>query len=90
MERPQKGVKQYVIKKYIKHEDYRNTLANKTQMHHKMNTLRSVKHVIGSYRLCKVSLSSFDDKRYLREKGIASYAYGHRRITAKVGDRPQQ
>ena len=33
-----------------------------------------------SYCINKISLSCFDDKRYILEDGIHSYAYGHYRI----------
>ena len=46
-------------------------------MHHKMKTIRSQNHQLGSYEINKVSLSCFDDKRYILENGIKSYAYGH-------------
>jgi hypothetical protein len=46
-----------------------------------MNTIRSTKHTIGTYETRKVTLSCFDDKRYLLEDGVTSYAYGSRRIT---------
>ena len=36
-----KGIKKNVIKNNIKHEDYRNTLINNEQMHHKMKTIKS-------------------------------------------------
>ena len=49
-----KGVKKNVIKNNIKHEDYRNTLINNEQMHHKMKTIRSQKHQLGSYEINKV------------------------------------
>ena len=42
-----------------------------------MKTIRSVNHKLGSYEINKVSLSCFDDKRYLTKDGIKSYAYGH-------------
>ena len=42
-----------------------------------MKTIRSRKHEIGSYEINKVSLSCFDDKRFIQEDGIKSYAYGH-------------
>ena len=45
-----------------------------------MKTIRSDKHEIGSYNLNKVSLSCFDDKRYILDDGISSLAYGHYRI----------
>ena len=76
-----KGNKKCVVKKDIKHEDYKNTLFNKMQMHHKMKTIRSDKHQLGSYEINKVSLSCFDDKRHILEDGINSYAYGHNKIS---------
>ena len=58
----------------------KNTLLDSKQMFHKMKTIRSDYHHLGSYELNKVSLSSFDDKRYIRKNGINSYAYGHYKI----------
>ena len=46
-------------------------------MHHKMKTIRSQNHQLGSYEINKVSLSCYDDKRYILEDGIHIYAYGH-------------
>ena len=71
-----KGVKKNVVKKEIKHQDYLDVLFNKKIMHHQMNTIRSESHQINSYHLNKVSLSPYDDKRYLLDDGIKSYAYG--------------
>ena len=78
--RTAKGIKKNVIKNNIKHEDYKNTLINNEQMHHKMKTIRSQRHQLGSYEINKVSLSCFDDKRYIHDNGTSSYAYGHYRI----------
>ena len=75
-----KGNKKNVIKNYIKHEDYKNVLLNNKQLHHKMKTIRSQKHQLGSYEINKISLSCFDDKRYIHNNGITSYAYGHYKI----------
>ena len=69
-----KGIKKNVIKNNIKHEDYENTLINNEQMHHKMKTIRSQRHQLGSYEINKVSLSCFDDKRYINDNGTSSYA----------------
>ena len=49
-------------------------------MHHKMKTIRSQRHQLGSYEINKVSLSCFDDKRYIHDNGASSYAYGHYKI----------
>ena len=75
-----KGIKKNVIKNNIKHEDYKNTLINKEQMHHKMKTIRSQRHQLGSYKINKVSLSCFDDKCYIDDNGTSSYGYGHYKI----------
>ena len=75
-----KGIKKNVIKNNIMHDDYKETLFNNKQMYHKMKTIRSENHQLGSYELNKVSLSCFDDKRYIHEDGISSYAYGHKNI----------
>ena len=72
-----KGIKKNVIKNNIKHEDYKQTLFNNEQIHHKMKTIRSKNHKLGSYEINEVSLSCFDDKRYISNDGIKSLAYGH-------------
>ena len=71
-----KGVKTNVVKNEIRHNDYKNVLINQKTIHHQMNTIRSELHQINSYHLNKVSLSPFDDKRYLLDK-YKSLAYGH-------------
>ena len=45
-----------------------------------MKTIRSQRHQLGSYEINKISLSYFDDKRYLHNNGIYSYPYGHYEI----------
>ena len=72
-----KGIKKNIIKNNIKHENYKNVLFKNEQMQHRMKTIRSVKHQLGSYEINKISLSCFDDKRYISENGIKSLAYGH-------------
>ena len=75
-----KGIKKIVIKNDVKHEDYKQTLLENKQMYHKMKTIRSQNHQLGSYEINKVSLSCFDDKRYIHDNGTSSYAYGHYKI----------
>ena len=77
-----KGIKKNIIKNNIKHENYKQTLFENKQMHHTMKTIRIQNHQIGSYEINKVSLSCFDDKRYILEDGISSYAYGHHLINS--------
>ena len=79
-----KSIKKNIIKNNIIHDDYKETLFNNKQMYHKMKTIRSENHQLGSYELNKVSLSCFDDKRYIHNNGINSYAYGHNNISFYV------
>ena len=78
-----KGINKNIIKNNITHENYKYILFNDEQMYHKIKTIRSNNHEIGSYEINKVSLSCFDDKRYILEDGITSYAYGHKNIKQK-------
>ena len=82
-EKTAKGIKKNVIKEDIKHEDYKDTLFNNREMHHKMKTIRSQNHELNSYEINKVSLSCFDDKRFIQEDGKTSYAYGQKNIKQK-------
>ena len=78
--RTAKGIKKNVIKQKIQHENYKDTLFNQKQMRHEMRLIKSEKHRIGSYMVNKISLSCFDDKRYIHKNGVTSYAYGHNRL----------
>ena len=72
-----KGVKKNVIKNDINHNHYLETLFNNKELRHTMNTIQSKKHQLNSYKINKISLSCFDDKRYILSDGIQSYSYGH-------------
>ena len=75
-----KGIKKIIIEKNLKDEEYKQMLFYNRQIHHKMKTIRSKNHQLARYELNKISLSCFDDKRYIHENGITSYAYGHYKI----------
>ena len=77
VEKTAKGIKKNIIKGNIKHEDYKKVLFENEQMQHTMKTIRSERHELGSYEINKISLSCFDDKRYISENGINSLSYGH-------------
>ena len=77
VEKTAKGIKKNIIKGNIKHEDYKKVLFKNEQMQHTMTTIRSERHELGSYEINKISLSCFDDKRYISENGINSLSYGH-------------
>ena len=74
-----KGIVKSVIKKDLNHETYKNVLETGGRMYSRMNVIRSQKHQLYTVELNKVSLSAYDDKRYLKKDGITSFAYGHYR-----------
>ena len=76
-----KGVKKCVIEKPLKHEAFRTCLANRSDMRHQMNMIRSYGHQIYSVTVNKTSLSPYDDKRYVLENGIETMAFGNKRIS---------
>ena len=43
-----------------------------------MKRIQSKKHKLGTYEIDKISLSSFDDKRYVLDDGIRMLAYFHK------------
>ena len=75
-----KGVKKNNIKRDLSHLDYLECLLNNSMMRHKMRGIRSEYHRVCSYEFNKISLSCYDDKRYIHNDGITSYAYGHYKI----------
>ena len=72
-----KGVKKNVVKKVISHQDYVDCLFEERKFMHTMQTIRSFKHQLYTIKQNKVSLSSYDDKRYLIDDGVSSLPYGH-------------
>ena len=59
-----KGVNKNVVKN-IRYEEYINVFFNKKMMRHKIKRIQSTLHKIGTFDVCKISLSCFDDKRYI-------------------------
>ena len=80
--RTAKGIKKNIIQNNLSHDNYKKVLLSDEQIHHSMKTIRSVNHQLSSYELNKISLSCFDDKRYIHENGITSFAYGHYKINS--------
>ena len=72
-----KGVKKNVAKKDISHEDYVDCLFEERKFIHTLQTIRSFKHQLCTIKQNKVSLTPYDDKRYLMDDGVSSPPYGH-------------
>ena len=47
----------------------------------KMKRIPSKKHRIGTYDINKLSLSCFDDKRFILDDGVHTFAYFHKDIS---------
>lgn len=75
-----KGICRHVVKKKIQHRHYKECLFQSSCTREKQTRLLTENHHIFTTSVNKVALSCFDDKRYLLEDGITSYAYGHHRI----------
>ncbi|GFR75259.1 hypothetical protein ElyMa_002183000 [Elysia marginata] len=75
-----KGVRKNVVKKHIRHEQYKEALFSKKTFRHGMDVLRSKKHHIYGEHLNKISLSPFDSKRRIAENGVDTHAYGYRGV----------
>ena len=43
-----------------------------------MKRIQAKKHKIGTYKINKISLSCFDDKRFILDDGIHTFAYFHK------------
>ena len=76
-EKKAKGIVKSVIKKNLKHEMYNKILITSGKMYSRMKVIRSQKHRVYTMDINKISLSAYDDKRYLLQDGVSSYAHGH-------------
>ena len=73
------GVNKNVVKS-IRHKEFVDALFNKKIMRHNMKRIQSKLDRIGTYGVCKISMSCFDDKRYILDDGINCLAYFHKDI----------
>ena len=48
-----------------KFNEFKDTLFNKKVLRHKMRRIQSKKHKLGTYEINKISLSCFDDERFV-------------------------
>ena len=58
--------------------EFKDVLFNKKIIRHKMKRIQAKKHKIGTYEIDKISLSCFDDKRFVLDDEIQSSTYFHK------------
>ena len=57
---------------------FKDVLFNEKIIRHKMKRIQSKKHKLGTYEIDKISLSCFDNKRYVLDDGVYTLAYFHK------------
>ena len=80
-----KGIQRCAQKK-LKHSDYLEQLLRPAENVLINRRIGSKLHQLYTWESKKRGLCSFDDKRFLLEDGVHSYAFGHNAITARVHD----
>ena len=58
--------------------EFKDTLFDKNLVRHKVKRIQSKKHKIATYEIDKISLSCFDDKRFVLDNGTHALAYFHK------------
>ena len=56
-------------------DKFKDVLFNEKIIRHKMKRIQSKKHKLGTYKIDKISLPCFDDKRYVLNDGIYTLSY---------------
>ena len=64
----------------MRHKACVDSLFNKYFIRHNMKRIHRKLHKVGTYDVCKISLSCFADKRYILNDGIKSLAYFHKDV----------
>ena len=59
-------------------DEFKDVLFNKKIIRHKMKRIQSKKHKLGTYEIDKISLSCFDNKRYVLDDGIYTLSQFHK------------
>ena len=65
---------------FIEFQEFHDTLFEKKILRDQMREIKSKNHNLGTNKTNKISLSCFDDKRYILRNGIETFAYGHKDI----------
>lgn len=75
-----KGISKTVVKKNISYDDYYRCLTNNEVISKEVISIRSFKLKNYTISQQKRALNPYDDKRYICDDGINSYAYGHYKL----------
>ena len=65
-------------------DKFKDVLFNEKIIRHKMKRIQSKKHKLGTYEIDKISLSCFDNKRYVLDDRIYTLSYFHKKLVSQV------
>ena len=68
------------VNKKVRHKEFVDVSFNKKVIRHNMKRIQIKLHTVGTYDVCKISLSCFDDKNYVLDDGVNTLAYFHQDI----------
>ena len=67
-------------------DQFKDVLINKEIIRRKSKRMLSKKHKLGTYGINKISLSCFDNKRYVCRYGIYTLSYFHKNIVTRYNN----
>ena len=67
-------------------DKFKDVLFNEKIIRHNMKRIQSKKYKLGTYEICKICLSCFDNKRYVLDNGTRTLAYFHKESVTSSRD----
>ena len=67
-------------------DKFKDVLFNEKAIRHKMKRIQSKKHKLGTYEIDKISLSCFENKRYVLDDGIRTLSIFIKIVSQAVRD----
>ena len=67
----------------IEFNEFKYVPFNEKTIRHKMKRIQAKRHKIGAYEIDKISLSCFDDKRFVLNYGVHTLAYFYKHCNKK-------
>ena len=67
-------------------DKFKDVLFNTKIIRHKMKRIQSKKHKLETYEIDKISLSCFDDKRYVLDDRIYTLSYFHKNSVTRCNN----
>jgi hypothetical protein len=78
-----KSVKRLVVDRFLTHRHFKKCLLKNRVVKIRQNTIRSLDHQLFTLHQRRQGLSSYDNKRYILECNVSTFAFGHYRIPQK-------